>query len=69
MNVNLNYLTTMYEKDIRIHTVFTSHGAGKVTYHYYLFSANIVGIKSGGHSKMTDTCAAENSKTACLGIN
>ena len=33
--VNLNYsaLTTMYERDIQIHIVVTSHGAGKVTHH------------------------------------
>ena len=40
VNLNMNYiaLTTMYESDIRIHTVVTSHGAGKVTYHEKLLS-------------------------------
>ena len=35
VNLNMNYsaLTTMYERDIRSHTVVTSHGAGMVTYH------------------------------------
>ena len=33
MNMNSSFLTTMYEKDIRMHTVGTSDGAGKVPYH------------------------------------
>ena len=33
MNMNYSFLTTMYERDIRIHTVVTSDGAGKITYH------------------------------------
>ena len=33
LNMNYNALTTMYERDIRIYIVVTSHGAGKVTYY------------------------------------
>ena len=35
VNLNMKYSasTTMYEKDIGIHAVDTSHGASKVTYH------------------------------------
>ena len=34
-DMNYSYPTTMYEKEISIHTVVMSHGAGKVTYHTY----------------------------------
>ena len=30
LNTNNNFLITMYERDIRIHTVITSHRASKV---------------------------------------
>ena len=33
LNSKYNFLTTMNERDFRIHTVGTSNGADKVTYH------------------------------------
>ena len=35
-------LTTTYERDIRIHTLVTSHGAGRVTHHEKKFKQKIV---------------------------
>ena len=37
--VNYSFQTTMHEKDIRIHTAITSHGAGTVT-NYEQFKLN-----------------------------
>ena len=33
INVDYSFFTTMYERDIRIHTVVMSDGPGKVDYH------------------------------------
>ena len=35
--MNYSIRNTMYERDIRIHIVVMSHGAGKVTYHEFYF--------------------------------
>ena len=41
LNMNYRFVTTMYEKDIIIHTVFIAHDADNVTYHDNVCSKTI----------------------------
>ena len=63
LHMKYSFLTIMYERDIKIHTVVTSDGAGKVTYHekslckyckYYFITRNTYILACSGMTVVHD---------------
>ena len=74
MNMNNRLWTTLYEMDIRIHTVDVSHEADEVTYHENYLKQNLPNIFSTRKTYilmkiLSVFVAAEYLNSVYLGVN